>query len=48
MNKSFIVENENNMRIDRYLAETSEGLYRSNIKKLIKDVDITVNYKPVK
>lgn len=48
MNKSFIVENENNMRIDRYLAETSDGLSRSHIQKLIKDGDITVNDKPVK
>lgn len=48
MNKSFIVENENSMRIDRYLAETSDGLSRSHIQKLIKDGDITVNNKPVK
>lgn len=48
MNKSFIVENENSMRIDRYLAETSDGLSRSHIQKLIKDGDITVNDKPVK
>lgn len=48
MNKSFIVGSENSMRIDRYLAETSDGLSRSHIQKLIKDGDITVNNKPVK
>lgn len=48
MNKSFIIETENNMRIDRYLAETMTGLSRSHIQKLIKDGDITVNDKSVK
>ncbi len=48
MNESFIVEHEDGMRIDRYLADHSAGLSRSHIQKLIKDGEITVNDKPVK
>lgn len=48
MSKSFIIENENGMRIDKYLAEMSAGLSRSHIQKLIKEEDILVNDKPVK
>ena len=48
MNESFVVENEEGMRLDRYLAEEYEELSRSRIQKLIKDGLINVNEKPVK
>ena len=48
MSKSFIIENENGMRIDKCLAEMPSGLSRSHIQKLIKEGDIMVNDKPVK
>lgn len=48
MNESFVVENEEGMRLDRYLAEEYEELSRSRIQKLVKDGLIKVNSKPVK
>ena len=48
MNESFVVENEEGMRLDRYLVEEYEDLSRSRIQKLIKDGLINVNTKPVK
>ena len=48
MNESFVVENEEGMRLDRYLAEEYEELSRSRIQKLVKDGLIKVNTKPVK
>lgn len=48
MNESFVVENEDGMRLDRYLAEEYEDLSRSRIQKLIKEGLINVNTKPVK
>jgi len=48
LSKSFIIENENGMRIDKCLAEMPSGLSRSHIQKLIKEGDIMVNDKPVK
>lgn len=48
MNESFVVENEEGVRLDRYLAEEYEELSRSRIQKLIKDGAVNVNAKPVK
>lgn len=48
MNKYFMVENEEGMRLDVYLAEEIEDISRSRIQKLIKDGNVTVNEKPVK
>ena len=48
LNESFVVENEEGMRLDRYLAEEYEELSRSRIQKLVKDGLIKVNTKPVK
>ena len=48
MNEAFVVENEEGMRLDRYLAEEYEELSRSRIQKLVKDGLIKVNTKPVK
>lgn len=48
MNKYFMAENEEGMRLDVYLAEEIEDISRSRIQKLIKDGNVTVNEKPVK
>lgn len=45
---TFIVENNVNVRIDRFLAEKLCDLSRSHIQKLIKDGDILVNGSVVK
>lgn len=48
MNRYFIVENEEGMRIDRYLAEEVEDKSRSYLQKLIKDGYVKVNEKSIK
>ncbi len=48
MSKYFLVENEEGMRIDVYLAEELPDISRSRVQKLIKDGNICVNEKPVK
>ncbi len=48
LKKYFTVEIDNDMRIDKYLADEMEDLSRSHIQKLIKDGNIRVNEKPVK
>ncbi len=48
LKKYFTVEIDNDMRIDKYLADEMEDLSRSHIQKLIKDGNIRVNDKPVK
>lgn len=44
----FIVNEENNVRIDRFLAEQLEDVSRSYIQKLVKDNQVLVNDAPVK
>ena len=44
----FSIETENDIRIDKYLAQEMPELSRSHIQKLIKDGNILVNQKPVK
>lgn len=48
MNEYFTVENEEGMRIDKYLALNLPDISRSHIQKLIKDDLVMVNKKPVK
>lgn len=48
MKKYFTVENDNDLRIDKYLADEMNDLSRSHIQKLIKEGNIRVNEKPVK
>lgn len=48
MKKYFTVENDNDLRIDKYLADEMNDLSRSHIQKLIKEGNIRVNDKPVK
>lgn len=48
MKKYFTVENDNDLRIDKYLADEMDDLSRSHIQKLIKEGNIRVNDKPVK
>ena len=48
MKKYFTVENDNDLRIDKYLADEMNDLSRSHIQKLIKEGNICVNNKPVK
>lgn len=48
MNEYFTVENEDGMRIDKYLALKLPELSRSHIQKLIKDDLVMVSTKPVK
>lgn len=48
MNKYFLVENEEGIRIDVYLAEELSDASRSRVQKLIKAGNICVNEKPVK
>ena len=48
MKNCFIVENEEGIRIDRYLAEQMPDMSRSYIQKIIKDGLVTVSEKPVK
>ena len=48
MKKFFTVENDNDLRVDKYLADEMEDLSRSHIQKLIKDGNVHVNEKPVK
>ncbi|MDO4312895.1 MAG: RluA family pseudouridine synthase [Eubacteriales bacterium] len=48
MNKYLNVENEEGVRIDKYLAEELPDMSRSHIQKLIKDGHVIVNQKPVK
>lgn len=44
----FIVKEENNVRIDRFLANQLADVSRSYIQKLIKDKQVMVNNSPVK
>lgn len=44
----FIVNGENNTRIDRFLADRLDDVSRSYIQKLIKDQQVLVNDTPVK
>lgn len=44
----FIVKEENNIRIDRFLADQLKDVSRSYIQKLIKDKQVMVNNSPVK
>ena len=39
---------EQNTRIDRFLADQLDGLSRSYIQKLVENGQVTVNDKPVK
>lgn len=48
MNEYFTVENEEGMRVDKYLALNLPELSRSHIQKLIKDDLVMVDKKPVK
>ena len=48
MKRFFSIETENDIRIDKYLAQEMPELSRSHIQKLIKDGNILVNQKPVK
>lgn len=48
MKRFFSIETENDIRIDKYLAQEMPDLSRSHIQKLIKDGNIIVNQKPVK
>lgn len=48
MKKYFSVENEEGMRIDKYLSEVLPDMSRSHIQKLIKDDCCLVGQKPVK
>ena len=48
MNRFFTVENDEGVRIDKYLSLEMPDLSRSHIQKLIKDNLIEVNGKPVK
>lgn len=48
MNRYFSVENEEGMRIDKYLSEVLPDMSRSHIQKLIKDGCCLVGQKPVK
>lgn len=48
MNKYFIVETEEGMRIDKYLAANLPDISRSHIQKLIKEHHCFVDNKPVK
>lgn len=48
MKKYFHIETENNIRIDKYLADELEELSRSHLQKLIKEGNVQVNSKPVK
>ena len=48
MKRFFSIETENDICIDKYLAQEMPELSRSHIQKLIKDGNILVNQKPVK
>ncbi len=48
MNEIIFDVNENNIRIDKFLAETLEDFTRSRIQKLIDEGCVTVNDRPVK
>ena len=48
MKRFFSIETENDIRIDKYLAQEMPELSRSHIQKLIKYGNILVNQKPVK
>lgn len=48
MKKYFNIETENNVRVDKYLADEMNELSRSHIQKLIKEGNVQVNSKPVK
>lgn len=48
MNEYFTVENEEGMRVDKYLACYLPDLSRSHIQKLIRNDLVIVNQKPVK
>ncbi|MDO5415719.1 MAG: RluA family pseudouridine synthase [Lachnospiraceae bacterium] len=49
MNQCFVVsEEEQDVRIDKYLTDCCENLSRSYLQKLLKSGDVLVNEKPVK
>ena len=49
MEQQFLVEEEDqDIRIDKYLAGLLEGLSRSYIQKLLKTEAVSVNGSPVK
>ena len=43
MSKWIVTEDENNIRIDRYISDKLPEISRSYIQKLIKDTHVTAN-----